>query len=685
MLAPFFLSLQGTLTQPPKPSVLEGELFPPDPVSYLDKSLGPKVRNFLEKINNAEAYYSRLPTLTVEVETKELRNCSMLRKSRDGHFSLKPEDEVTTKLEDLKRKLDLASQSLLTEKIAKIDEIFSMPYNEDEYQFDNIEIEEEHKSSNIDNNELDELNADSELSAMSPWISPDFELNNKVKDGKIGSVDDKETYIIKIEWIKSVLDEILERVFTATITSRQDDNVAGTKELPLPPVYRRAGGQVSLQTPPKVEPPSASARVSQDPMSSHSYMVKSEAGSSGSTTATPIEIHSSPSTFFEEFMADLSPWLSPGFNPCKTSEGSDLMDLVTPSSNFGQSLKGEESGSAGETLVKDGGYMMDYEDSLIGEVLDEILQGVTTTARHEFLPAGSYEHPLEKSDNSLCTGTQTSEEETSSQASFVTIYPLLSRSTTPVDDLIIRELAKQRQDDSIRKSELIDHRGDHKIKSKETCSEDDISLKINIETNLPDAFERGIDECGALIDLHLRWIREELLYVPKTSKQFIVREEDEKGQSMAMMIIKKRNVILVQNWLLSRGQMIASLEQDHQVTVLSMPDSATAPHILLGPAAAVYLVPAAAPPQLAELLRSWHSATRHSCGQVWLLSLGDFSAFMETVAFCREAAAPPSMRPLLVPATSRLSSSLAQLAQLHSPANAPPAGDLCEQARLLQF
>ena len=644
----------------------------------------------MEKINNAEAYYSRLPTLPVQVETKELRNCSMLRKSRDGHFSLKPDDEVTTKLEDLKKKLEFASQNLPTEKFIKIDEIFSMTYNKDEYleQLNNIEIEEEHKSSNLGINELDEFNT--ELSAMSPWISPDLEISYKVKDVETGCcVHVKETYILELEFIKNVLDEILERVVTATITSRQVDNNAETKELLMSPVYRRAGGQVSLQTSPNVEAPSVSALVSQDLMSGHSSTVKSTAGSS---TATPIEKYSSPaqvSTFFEEFMADLSPWLSPGLNLCKTSEGSDLMDLVTPSSNPGKSLKGEELESAGETFVKNGGAMMEFKDTLIKEVLDEILQGVTTTARYEVLPAGSYflgnagsfVHPLEKSDNSQCT--HTSEEETSSQASFVTIYPLLSRSTTPVDDLIIRELAKQRQVDSISKSELIDHRGDHK--SKATCSEDDLSLKINFETNLPDAFERGIDSRGALIDLHLRWIREELLHVPKTSKQFIVKEEDEEGQSLAMMIIKKRDVILVQNWLLSQVQMIASLEQDHQVTVLSMPDSATAPHILLSPATAVYLVPAAAPPQLAELLRSWHSATRHSCGQVWLLSLGDFSAFMETVAFCREAAAPPSMRPLLVPASSQLSSSLAQLAQLPSPAPALRAGDLCEQARLLQF
>ena len=646
----------------------------------------------MEKINNAEAYYSRLPTLPVQVETKELRNCSMLRKSRDGHFSLKPDDEVTTKLEDLKKKLEFASQNLPTEKFIKIDEIFSMTYNKDEYleQLNNIEIEEEHKSSNLGINELDEFNT--ELSAMSPWISPDLEISYKVKDVETGCcVHVKETYILELEFIKNVLDEILERVVTADITSRQVDNDAETEELLLSSDHRRAGGQVSLQTSPNLEAPSVSARVSQDLMSGHSSTVKSAAES---PTATPKEKYSSPaqvSTFFEEFMADLSPWLSPGLNLSKTSEGSDLMDLVTPSSNPGQSLKGEELESAGETFVKNGGAMMEFKDTLIKEVLDEILQGVTTTASFEVIPAGSYflgnagsfVHPLEKSDNSQCT--HTSEEETSSQASFVTIYPLLSRSTTPVDDLIIRELAKQRQVDSISKSELIDHRGDHKTKSKETCSEDNISLKINFETNLPDAFERGIDSCGALIDLHLRWIREELLYVPKTSKQFIVREEDEKGPSLATMIINKRDVILVQNWLLSQVQLIASLEQDHQVTVLSMPDSATAPHILLSPATAVYLVPAAAPPQLAELLRSWHSATRHSCGQVWLLSLGDFSAFMESVAFCREAAAPPSMRPLLVPASSQLSCSLAQLAQLPSPAPALRAGDLCEQARLLQF
>ena len=648
----------------------------------------------MEKINNAEAYYSRLPTLPVQVETKELRNCSMLRKSRDGHFSLKPDDEVTTKLEDLKKKLEFASQNLPTEKFIKIDEIFSMTYNEDEYleQLNNIEIEEEHKSSNLGINELDEFNTVTELSAMSPWISPDLEISNKVEDEETGfCVHVKETYILELEFIKNVLDEILERVVTADITSRQVDNDAETEELLLSSDHRRAGGQVSLQTSPNLEAPSVSARVSQDLMSGHSSTVKSAAES---PTATPKEKYSSPaqvSTFFEEFMADLSPWLSPGLNLCKTSEGSDLMDLVTPSSNPGKSLKGKEPESARETLVENGGYMMEFKESLIKEVLDEILLGVTTTARYEVLPAGSYflgnagsyVHPLEKSDNSQCT--HTSEEETSSQASFVTIYPLLSRSTTPVDDLIIRELAKQRQVNSISKSELIDHRGDHKTKSKETCSEDNISLKINFETNLPDAFERGIDSCGALIDLHLRWIREELLYVPKTSKQFIVREEDEKGPSLATMIINKRDVILVQNWLLSQVQLIASLEQDHQVTVLSMPDSATAPHILLSPATAVYLVPAAAPPQLAELLRSWHSATRHSCGQVWLLSLGDFSAFMESVAFCREAAAPPSMRPLLVPASSQLSCSLAQLAQLPSPAPALRAGDLCEQARLLQF
>ena len=93
----------------------EDELFPPNPVSFVQRCFGSDVKEYYQLITDTKSYYDRLPQMPVTVSDTVLN--SVTQKHEHGHFVLKASDEVNSKMELLrsKQKLGLNESFLTTE------------------------------------------------------------------------------------------------------------------------------------------------------------------------------------------------------------------------------------------------------------------------------------------------------------------------------------------------------------------------------------------------------------------------------------------------------------------------------------------------------------------------------------------------------------------------------------------
>ena len=93
----------------------EDELFPPNPVSFVQRCFGSDVKEYYQLITDTKSYYDRLPQMPVTVSDTVLN--SVTQKHEHGHFVLKASDEVNSKMEVLrsKQKLGLSELFLTTE------------------------------------------------------------------------------------------------------------------------------------------------------------------------------------------------------------------------------------------------------------------------------------------------------------------------------------------------------------------------------------------------------------------------------------------------------------------------------------------------------------------------------------------------------------------------------------------
>ena len=93
----------------------EDELFPPNPVSFVQRCFGSDVKEYYQLITDTKSYYDRLPQMPVTVSDTVLN--SVTQKYEHGHFVLKASDEVNSKMEVLrsKQKLGLSESFLTTE------------------------------------------------------------------------------------------------------------------------------------------------------------------------------------------------------------------------------------------------------------------------------------------------------------------------------------------------------------------------------------------------------------------------------------------------------------------------------------------------------------------------------------------------------------------------------------------
>ena len=103
----------GRLRELPLRSVTEGELFPPNPVSFVQRCFGSGVKDYYHLITDTKSYYDRLPQMPVA--RTDIVLSSATQKYEHGHFILKASDEVNSLLELLRSKQELwLNKSFLT-------------------------------------------------------------------------------------------------------------------------------------------------------------------------------------------------------------------------------------------------------------------------------------------------------------------------------------------------------------------------------------------------------------------------------------------------------------------------------------------------------------------------------------------------------------------------------------------
>ena len=111
----------------------EDELFPPNPVSFVQRCFGSDVKEYYQLITDTKSYYDRLPQMPVTVSDTVLN--SVTQKHEHGHFVLKASDEVNSKMELLRSKQKLGvNESFLTTELPRTSNF------EEELQKKNVEI-----------------------------------------------------------------------------------------------------------------------------------------------------------------------------------------------------------------------------------------------------------------------------------------------------------------------------------------------------------------------------------------------------------------------------------------------------------------------------------------------------------------------------------------------------------------
>ena len=303
---------------------------------------------------------------------------------------------------------------------------------------------------------------------------------------------------------------------------------------------------------------------------------------------------------------------------------------------------------------------------IIREVLEEILSSIEVSAS---------EH--DTVDSVLSSTTQSchsfSEMTGAGDCSFVTVR---SRgSITPADDLITGNLlsAEKKMDENDGKVRISDRRP---IAMEENVMQEIVQKparyesKVNVVGRTRQSRAKEFDITKLFTDYAndpwqdaFNWfignfkseLQDELLYVPRTSGQFLP-ESHVCGDS----------VMIVQNWIALKEDWVLSWELGHQVTALVMPDN-SGPDILLGPETGVCIIMTEPQEGVASSLLALHAAARDSCLQVWIVCVGDLSLYMESLEIARHPSVKEKelqMTPLFVPDSETMISTIVELGQV---------------------
>ena len=301
---------------------------------------------------------------------------------------------------------------------------------------------------------------------------------------------------------------------------------------------------------------------------------------------------------------------------------------------------------------------------IIREVLEEILSSIEVSAS-EHDSVDSVLSPTTQSCHSFSQMTGAGD------CSFVTVW---SRgSMTPADDLITRDLlsAEKEIGENDGKARISDHSS---ISMEENVMQEIVQKPAGCENKVNvlgrTRQKREFDMTKLFTDYAnnpwqdpFNWfignfkseLQDELLYVPRTSEQFLL-ESHVCGDS----------VMIVQNWIALKEDWVLSWELGHQVTALVMPDN-SGPDILLGPETGVCIIMTEPQEGVAASLLALHAAARDSCLQVWIVCVGDLSLYMESLVIARHPTVKEKelqMTPLFVPDTETMISTIVELGQV---------------------
>ena len=311
----------------------------------------------------------------------------------------------------------------------------------------------------------------------------------------------------------------------------------------------------------------------------------------------------------------------------------------------------------------------DQLKEIIGEILEDILSSVTISASNSPNSPDSVLSPSTESCSSFSQLTGAGD------CSFVTVW---SRgSVTPADDLIIKDLLseEQRKTEGDAKAKILDCNSIVKeedpmmreiVRQPPGKAIDEFNvIEITGHTKTKEVDERKLitdytnnpwqDPFNWFIGNFRSELLDELLYVPRTSKQFLP-ESHCCGDS----------IMIVQNWITLKEDWILTWELSHQVTTLEMPDN-RGPDILLGPEAGVCIIMEEPQGGVAACLLAWHAAARDSCLRLWIVCVGDLSTYMESLMITRHPLLKDfelQMTPLFVPDLATMMSTIVELGKV---------------------
>ena len=127
--------------------------------------------------------------------------------------------------------------------------------------------------------------------------------------------------------------------------------------------------------------------------------------------------------------------------------------------------------------------------------------------------------------------------------------------------------------------------------------------------------------------------------------------------------IPGRHNILVQDCISRQETLIMSLEMDHKLSVVSMDmtDSPLTPHIVVGPTTGVCLVWPQVLDGCLENVRELSIRSRYCFDQIWIICVGDYSSYIQSVILSQATSGRPRMMALFVTDEEHLAATIADL------------------------
>ena len=301
--------------------------------------------------------------------------------------------------------------------------------------------------------------------------------------------------------------------------------------------------------------------------------------------------------------------------------GGDLLDMLLTSVINRTKLKVEET--------KEFSCLTSFDNEaftleLISKVIEDVLMSIISN--DEEVRDASI-----KSTSAVCSSSSL----ISSQDSFLSVSTRSFEDEVSADHIITRNLLLEMK---ITKPLDTMDRKDVKING----STDSLSVNFNQQRCLSALFLKFDPFAADVFDYIQTTIcaMELLLYQPKTSERFAKPPEpaEFKNISNSKHLLRKQS-ILVQKCIFINESLKVSLEMDCNLFVVPMDvaDSPLTPHIIIHPTIGVFLIWPKMLDTRLELVMEFWNKHHNSFDQLWIICVGDYKAYMESVISCQAA------------------------------------------------